>query len=479
MARDSHEVYESPLLTRYAGRDMTRLFSEERRVRLWRRLWIALAEAAKELGLPITEAQIAELRAHEEDINFEVAEKKEREVRHDVMAHIHAYGEQCPKAKPILHLGATSAFVTDNADLLILREALGLVRGRLVQGIEPLAAFAKKWKDVPVLGFTHFQPAQCTTLGKRACLWIQDFLIDLAEVERAAADLRLLGAKGATGTQASFLRLFGGDEAKVRELDRRICAKMGFEAAYPVTGQTYPRKVDFRVLAALSGIAQSASKFANDIRLLMHGREVEEPLEAAQVGSSAMPYKRNQVRCERIASLGRFLISLLSNAAHTAGAQWLERTLDDSANRRIVLPEAFLAADAIGILVADVASGLRVFPEKIRANLASEFPFLATEEILMDAVAAGGDRQALHERIRHHSNDVSRILKEGGARNDLLERIRDDPAFARVRDRIEGMRDPARLVGRSPGQVEDFLQEFVEPALRRVRPAISREEVRV
>jgi adenylosuccinate lyase len=458
---------------------MVRLFSAERRVRTWRRLWIALAEAQRELGLPIAEEQVAELRAHEADIDFEFAERKERELRHDVMAHIDAYGAVCPKAKPILHLGATSAYVTDNADLILLREALRLVRDRLVQGIEPLAAFARRWKDLPVLGFTHFQPAQCTTLGKRASLWVQDLAMDLAEVERAASDLRLLGVKGTTGTQASFLRLFGGDEAKVRELDARVCAKLEFASAYLVTGQTYPRKVDFRVLAAVSGIAPSASKFATDIRLLMHRGEVDEPLEPSQVGSSAMPYKRNPVRSERICSLARYLLSLLPNAAETAGSQWLERTLDDSANRRIVLPEAFLAADAILLLVADVAAGLDVHPERIRAGLALELPFLATEDLLMDAVAAGGDRQALHERIRLHAREVAGRLRDGEARNDLLERLRGDPAFARVRDRIDGATDPSRLVGRAPAQVEEFLRDEVDPMLRRLRPSVPRAEVRV
>ncbi len=479
MPSTPRESYESPLVARYASREMVRLFSAERRVRTWRRLWIALAEAQRDLGLPIAEEQVAELRAHEGDIDFDFAERKEKELRHDVMAHIHAYGAVCPKAKPILHLGATSTFVTDNADLILLREGLHLLRDRLVQGLEPLAVFARKWKDLPVLGFTHLQPAQCTTLGKRACLWAQDLAMDLAEAERAAADLRLLGVKGTTGTQASFLRLFGGEDGKVRELDRRVCEKVGFASAFVVTGQTYPRKVDFRVLAAVCGVGPSASKFGTDVRLLMHRGEVEEPIEEEQVGSSAMAYKRNPVRSERICSLSRFLVSLLPNAAETAANQWLERSLDDSANRRIVLPDAFLAADAILLLLADVAAGLAVYPDRIAANLATELPFLATEDLLMDAVSAGGDRQALHERIRVHSHEVARALREGARKNDLLDRLRADPAFAKVRDRIDGAADATRLVGRAPAQVEEFLRGEVDPALRRLRPSVPRAEVRV
>lgn len=456
-------VYENPLIERYASARMSRLWSPQRKFRTWRLLWVALAEAQAELGLPITQQQLAELRAHIDDIDLAAAQRYEHALRHDVMAHLHAYGDACPTARPIIHLGATSCYVTDNTDLVLLREALQIVREGLVAVLRSLAALARKYRDLACLAFTHLQPAQPTTLGKRVCLWAYDFLLDLEEIEHRLARLKALGSKGTTGTQASFLELFGGDQDKVRKLDALICRRLGFEEVYPVTGQTYPRKIDFQVLAALSGIAQSAHKLATDLRILQHRKEVEEPFETQQVGSSAMPYKRNPMRCERMCSLARFVMSLESSPAMTAATQWLERTLDDSANRRLVLPQAFLATDAVLILCRNVLEGLVVYPRVIQRNLEAELPFMATENILMAAVAAGGDRQELHERIRRHSQAAAAMVKQQGAPNDLLERLAEDPAFASM-DFDAALR-PEKFIGRAPQQVDEFLNEVLEPLL--------------
>jgi adenylosuccinate lyase len=453
------ETYEDPLVTRYATTEMTSLFSPLARFRRWRRVWIALAKAEHALGLPVTAEQVREMERHAEDVNIADAEAREREVRHDVMSHVYAYGLQCPTARPIIHLGATSCFVTDNADVLILREALTILDRRLRAAIRGLADFARRTRAMPTLGFTHFQPAQPTTVGKRACLWIQDLLLDLEDLCRMREGLRLRGVKGTTGTQASFLELFQGDHAKVEELERLVAEDLGFDRVWPVTGQTYPRKEDSRILNVLSGIGQSAHRFANDVRLLSHLREVEEPFETSQIGSSAMAYKRNPMRCERMTALARHLIVVALDPALTAAEQWLERTLDDSANRRLAIPQAFFAAEACCILLANVGRGLVVHEAVAARHLADELPFLATEPVLMRAVAAGGDRQALHERIRVHSVEALRRIKEGDGVNDLLERLSADEAFADVKDEIESMADPARLVGRAPEQVDAFLEE--------------------
>jgi adenylosuccinate lyase len=470
---DDHSLYDNPLITRYASRQMCRLWGPQRKFSTWRRLWVALAEAEAELGLPITPQQIDELRAHVDDIDFAAAERHERRLRHDVMAHVHAYGDQCPKARPIIHLGATSCYVTDNTDLILLREALALVRDRLVAVINQLGLFAKKHRELACLAFTHLQPAQPTTVGKRACLWAYDLVLDLEEIEHRMKTLCALGSKGTTGTQASFLELFHGDHAKVRLLEERIAEKIGFARSFAVTGQTYPRKIDSQVLAVLSGIAQSAHKMATDLRILQHRKEVEEPFEDEQVGSSAMAYKRNPMRSERICSLARFVISLESNAAMTAATQWLERTLDDSANRRLVLPQSLLATDALLILAQNVARGLVVYPQVIAKGLAAELPFMATENLLMAAVATGGDRQELHERIRRHSHAAAAVVKQQGGRNDLLDRLAADPAFARV-DLVAAL-DPARFVGRAPQQVDEFLADVVEPIRKKYPQAIGLE----
>lgn len=455
--------YESPLSARFATEQMLEVFSPLRKFRSWRMIWIALAESQKELGLAITDEQIAELRAHRDDINFDAAEEYERKFRHDVMAHVHAYGDLCPKARPIIHLGATSCEIGDNADIMILRDALLLVRRRLVNVIDRLADFAEKYAEMPTLGWTHYQPAQLVTVGKRACLWLQDFTMDLAEVERRIESLRLRGIKGTTGTQASYYELFNGDEEKVRRLEQLVTKKLGFKDSFPVTGQTYPRKLDAQVLDSLSGIGQSAHKFANDIRLLMNLREIQEPFENSQIGSSAMAYKRNPMRSERITGLARFLISLPANTAMTAAEQWFERTLDDSSNRRFSLPEAFLTADAILHITLNVVSGLVVQEAVIRGNVARELPFMSTEAILMAGVKAGGDRQDLHERIRTHSMAAAQALMEGAGRNDLLDRIEKDPAFAPVRDSLSTLTYPNRFVGRAPAQVREFLRDVISP----------------
>ncbi|MBN1394839.1 MAG: adenylosuccinate lyase [Pirellulales bacterium] len=458
---DNRNQYENPLITRYASPEMSELWSPRRKFVIWRRLWVALAEAERELGLPIGREQIAQLKAHVDEIDFEAAAEYERKLRHDVMAHVHAYGDACPKARGVIHLGATSCYVTDNTDLLLIRDGLELLARRAAAVIDRLAEFAVQYRDLPCLAFTHFQPAQPTTVGRRACLWAQDFALDLAEIEHRVATLRALGNKGTTGTQASFLELFDGDHEKVRRLEELICRKIGFDRAYPISGQTYPRKIDSQVLGVLSGLAQSAHKMATDLRLLAHLKEVEEPFETDQVGSSAMAYKRNPMRSERICGLARFISSLESSAAATASVQWLERTLDDSANRRLTLPQAFLAADAVLILCQNVASGLVVYPKVFAAHLAAELPFMATENILMAAVSAGGDRQELHELIRRHSQAAAAAVKQEGRPNDLLDRLSADPAFAKVDLSVAA--DPWRFIGRAPEQVDEFIAEVVEP----------------
>lgn len=465
------DIYESPLNSRYASDAMQALFSPDKKFRTWRRLWIALAETEQELGLPISDAQLEELRAHADDINYEVAAREEAIVRHDVMAHVHAYGEQCPTAKGIIHLGATSCYVGDNTDLILMADGLRLIRGKLLAVIARLADFARCYKDLPTLGFTHFQPAQPVTVGKRATLWLQDLLMDLEDLDHVLDSLCFLGSKGTTGTQASFLALFDGDHAKVRELDRRIAAKMGFGKVYQVSGQTYSRKVDSRVLNVLSGIAQSAHKFSNDIRLLQHLKEVEEPFEKGQIGSSAMAYKRNPMRSERIASLARYVLTASLNPVLTAATQWFERTLDDSANKRIAVPESFLATDAILMLYLNISSGLVVYPEVIRRHLNEELPFMATENILMAAVKGGGDRQDLHEKIRQYSQAAGNRVKIEGAPNDLLEKIAADPAFGLDQKDLEQLLDANLYVGRSARQVDEFLDEQVEPILAAARKA--------
>lgn len=460
--RDS---YTTPLSTRYASKEMSYLFSDEMKFKTWRKLWIALAESEKELGLNITEEQIEELKLHSEDINYEVAEQKEKEIRHDVMSYIYAYGVQCPKAKGIIHLGATSCYVGDNTDLIIMKEALIQVRKKLLNVINSLSAFALKYKDQPTLGFTHLQPAQLTTVGKRASLWIQDLLIDLENLDFTISKLKFLGVKGTTGTQASFMELFNGDEAKVKKLDKLVTEKMGFTEYYMVSGQTYTRKVDSIVLNTLSEIAQSAYKFSNDLRLLQNMKEMEEPFEKNQVGSSAMAYKRNPMRSERIGALARYIIINSLNPAITASTQWFERTLDDSANKRISVCEAFLALDGVLNLYMNVSSNLVVYPKVIAAHINSELPFMATENILMEAVKRGGDRQELHERIRVCSMEAAKRVKEEGLNNDLIDRIKNDPAFLMSEVEILSIIDAEKFIGRAPGQVVDLINEAVKPIL--------------
>jgi adenylosuccinate lyase len=472
-----HDIYENPLISRYASREMATLWGDQRKFSTWRRLWVALAEAEAELGLGITAAQIAELRSHVETIDFAAAEKYERQLRHDVMAHVHAYGDQCPSARPIIHLGATSCFVTDNTDLILIRESLQMTAQRLAGVILALAEFASQYRDLPTLSFTHLQPAQPTTVGRRACLWAYDLALDLAEVEHRIASLKARSTKGTTGTQASFLELFGGDHDKVRRLERLVAAKMGFDTTYAITGQTYSRKVDAQVLDVLSGISASAHKAATDLRILAHRKEIEEPFEKDQIGSSAMAYKRNPMRAERICSLARFVMNLSANAAQTHATQWMERTLDDSANRRLVLPQAFLATDAILILYTNIACGFAVYPQVIAKHLREELPFMATENILMAAVAAGGDRQTLHERIRQHSQAAAAVVKQQGGDNDLIARLKNDDAFAGVD--IDSAVDPAKLTGRSKEQVDDFLREVAAPIRERYGTGAIAAEVRV
>ena len=461
----SKDCYESPLSSRYASKEMKYIFSPDMKFRTWRKLWIALAESEMELGLPITQEQIDELKANADNINYEVAEAREKLVRHDVMSHVYAYGQQCPNAKGIIHLGATSCYVGDNTDVIIMTEGLKLVRNKLVTVIRELAKFADKYKDLPTLAFTHFQPAQPTTVGKRASLWLQELLMDLEDVEYQLSKAKLLGCKGTTGTQASFLELFEGDHEKCKELDRRIAKKMGYSACFAVSGQTYSRKLDTQVLNVLSGIAQSAAKFSNDIRLLQHLKEVEEPFEKNQIGSSAMAYKRNPMRSERIGSLSRYVMVDVLNGAFTTATQWFERTLDDSANKRLSIPEAFLAIDGILNLYANVTDGLVVYPKVIEQRLRKELPFMATENIMMDAVKRGGDRQELHEKIRQHSMAASRVVKEEGGENDLLERIANDKSFGVTLEELEAILQPSKYVGRAPQQTTDFLNEVVYPAI--------------
>ena len=465
--------YTSPLTGRYASKEMQYIFSQDNKFRTWRKLWIALAETEHELGLNITKEQIDELKAHQDEINYEVAEAREKEVRHDVMSHVYAYGVQCPKAKGIIHLGATSCYVGDNTDIIIMREGLELVHKKLVNVINELSKFAMKYKDMPTLAYTHFQPAQPTTVGKRATLWLNELVLDLEDLEYVLGSLKLLGSKGTTGTQASFLELFDGDHAKCRQLDQMIAEKMGFTSCYPVSGQTYSRKVDFRVLSVLAGIAQSAHKFTNDIRMLQHMKEVEEPFEKHQIGSSAMAYKRNPMRSERIASLADYVISDLMNPMLVSSTQWFERTLDDSANKRLSVPEGFLAIDGILDLYLNVVDGLVVYPKVIRKHLMAELPFMATENIMMDAVKAGGDRQELHEKIRQLSMQAGKTVKEEGKDNNLLELIAADPSFHLSLEDLEASMQPERYVGRAPKQTEEFITEVINPILEKNKEVLG------
>ena len=458
-------TYESPLTSRYASREMQALFSPDKKFRTWRKLWVALAESQMELGLDISKDQVDELKKNQDNINYDIAQAREKEVRHDVMSHVYAYGIQCPKAAGIIHLGATSCFVGDNTDLIINYEALDLIKKRLVKLISILSRFADQYKDLPTLGFTHFQPAQPTTVGKRACLWIQDFIFDLESLEDFLQRRRLRGVKGTTGTQASFLELFDGDYEKVKLLDKMVAKKMGYEDVFAVTGQTYSRKFDSQLVNILAGIAQSATKFSNDIRLLQHLKEIEEPFEKNQIGSSAMAYKRNPMRSERIASLARYIIADMINPAMTVSGQWFERTLDDSANRRISVPEAFLATDAVLNLCANVSDGLVVYPKLIGQRLMKELPFMATENIMMDAVKKGGNRQELHEKIRLHSLAAARIVKEEGGENDLVDRIAGDPSFGISKEEILEILRPDLYIGCAPMQVREFLENIVKPIL--------------
>ena len=455
------DTYQNPLISRYASDEMATIWGSQKKFSTWRKLWLALAESEQKLGIEISDAQLAQLRDHLDDIDFDTARDHEKRLRHDVMAHVHTYADQCPDAAPIIHLGATSCYVTDNTDALLLRESLDLVATRLAAVINQLGEFANQHRDLACLGFTHLQPAQPTTVGKRACLWNYDLAMDLEDIEHRISNLKARGAKGTTGTQASFLKLFNGDHQKVEQLDHEIASKIGFEKSYAVTGQTYSRKIDVQVIDALSGIAQSTHKIATDLRLLANRKEIEEPFEKEQIGSSAMAYKRNPMRSERVCSLARFVISLQSSPAQTLATQWMERTLDDSANRRLVLPQAFLAIDAILMLMQNITSGLVVYPKVITKNLLSELPFMATENILMAAVANGGNRQELHELIRRHSIDAGAQIKEHGQENDLIGRLRSEPAFSGLD--FENILDPSAYVGRAPEQVDRFLDEIVQP----------------
>ena len=469
-------IYESPLSSRYASDEMLHLFSPDKKFSTWRRLWVALARAEMELGLPVSPEQVAELEAHLDDIDYDKAAAYEKKLRHDVMAHVHTYGDACPKAMPIIHLGATSCYVGDNTDIILMREGLVLVRDKLVQVLSHLAAFADRYKALPTLGFTHFQPAQLVTVGKRATLWMNELLMDLDEVEYRISTLKLLGSKGTTGTQASFLELFEGDHEKVRRLEEKIAAELGFDGVVPVSGQTYSRKLDAGVLATLSGVAQSASKFATDMRLLCHLKEVEEPFEKNQIGSSAMPYKRNPMRCERICSLARYVMVDAQNPAMTAATQWFERTLDDSANKRIAVPEAFLAVDAILNIYANVCANLVVHEKVIERRVLEELPFMASENIMMDAVKKGGNRQELHERIRLHALEAGRNVKDLGLANNLIDLLAADPLFGMTREELSAHLEPARYIGRCPEQVDDFLAREVRPVLARYAGALEKQE---
>lgn len=473
------DTYESPLNTRYASKEMKYIFSPDKKFKTWRKLWVALAEAEMELGLSVTPEQVAQLKEHLDDINYDVAEAREKECRHDVMSHVYAYGVQCPNAKGIIHLGATSCYVGDNTDIIIMYEGLELIKTKLVKVISLLRDFAMEYKDMPTLGFTHFQPAQLTTVGKRASLWLWELIMDLENVNFQLSRAALLGSKGTTGTQASFMELFDGDVEKVKALDKKICEKMGYKKFYPVSGQTYSRKLDYQMLSVLSGIAQSAYKFANDIRLLQNLKEIEEPFEKNQIGSSAMAYKRNPMRSERICSLARYVMVDALNPAMTTATQWFERTLDDSANKRISVAEAFLAVDAILNIYMNVASGLVVYPKVIHSRVMSELPFMATENILMDAVKKGGDRQELHEKIRVHSMAAARVVKEEGGKNDLIERIVADPAFGLTMEEVRKILKPENFTGRAANQVEELVADYVDPALKENNVAADEVELTV
>ena len=460
-----HDRYISPFSTRYASDEMQYIFSDDNKFRTWRRLWIALARAEQKQGLDITDEQIAELEAHKDEINYEEAAAREKLVRHDVMSHVYAYGLQCPHAKGIIHLGATSCYVGDNTDIIVMRQGLELVRKKLVGVLAKLARFAGQYKDMPCMAYTHGQPAQPTTVGKRATLWANELVMDLGEIEHRLATLQLRGVKGTTGTQASFMELFGGDSARVKAVEADVCAQMGFDKVVPVCGQTYSRKVDYNVLSALAGLAQSAMKMATDIRLLANFKEMEEPFEKNQIGSSAMPYKRNPMRCERICALARYLMVDVLNPAMTAGTQWFERTLDDSANKRIAMAEGFLAADAILNILLNVSDGLVVYPKVIRSRVMAELPFMASENIMMKAVKKGGDRQELHERLREHAVAAAAVVKQEGRPNDMIARVEADPAFGLTREEIEAELSPEAFTGRAPQQVEEYLRDVIQPVL--------------
>ncbi len=472
---ENYSEYISPLSQRYPSKEMKYLFSPEKKFTTWRKLWIALAEAEKQLGLDITDRQIKELRDNRENVNYEEARAREKVVRHDVMSHVYAYGLQCPNAKGIIHLGATSCYVGDNTDLIIMRDALVLVRNKIINVLKNLADFALKYADMPTLAYTHFQAAQPTTVGKRATLWAHDLLLDLEDIDNLIDSLKLLGSKGTTGTQASFMELFDGDEEKCRRLDKIIAEKMCFKACYPVSGQTYSRKIDFKVLSVLSGVAQSAHKFSNDMRLLQHLKEIEEPFEKSQIGSSAMAYKRNPMRCERMAALANYVISDLNNAAVTSSTQWFERTLDDSANKRLSISEGFLAVDGILQLYMNVTANMVVYPKVIEKHIMAELPFMATENIMMDAVKAGGDRQELHEKIRVHSMAAGAVVKNEGKENDLLERIAADESFGLTLEQLKARMKPAEYVGRAPGQTREFVRDYLNPIFEENKDILGRQ----
>lgn len=472
---ENYSEYISPLSQRYPSKEMKYLFSPEKKFTTWRKLWIALAEAEKQLGLDITDRQIKELRDNRENVNYREARAREKVVRHDVMSHVYAYGLQCPNAKGIIHLGATSCYVGDNTDLIIMRDALVLVRNKIINVLKNLADFALKYADMPTLAYTHFQAAQPTTVGKRATLWAHDLLLDLEDIDNLIDSLKLLGSKGTTGTQASFMELFDGDEEKCRRLDKIIAEKMGFKACYPVSGQTYSRKIDFKVLSVLSGVAQSAHKFSNDMRLLQHLKEIEEPFEKSQIGSSAMAYKRNPMRCERMAALANYVISDLNNAAVTSSTQWFERTLDDSANKRLSISEGFLAVDGILQLYMNVTANMVVYPKVIEKHIMAELPFMATENIMMDAVKAGGDRQELHEKIRVHSMAAGSVVKNEGKENDLLERIAADESFGLTLEQLKARMKPSEYVGRAPGQTREFVRDYLNPIFEENKDILGRQ----